>query len=599
MKSLVSFWAQLANELADLCGIDASRDVVTLSRRTEDEGDSFLRITLPSFGKAFDQALERGQFSSDLATGFRRRGGLPLFLGGFLRNIFGSNGVLLHDPCVESIRSVRQLCAVFGKIEGECTPQRNNAAVRAFVEADDACNQWDLASPSSLIQEMIDVSNRLLAPWLASADRKILRDELIPRHGPGQTADRLLGNQKYDMQFWPDSLEARFPWCEWGIPNYRYGAEAPDDWAGAVASPMVVPARLSLVPKTMSSPRTIVMEPTANQYMQQALMAVLVEATEASTTMVGFTDQSRNRDMARSSSIRKDLATLDLSEASDRVTYLQAAAVFSVLPNIWEALDATRSDDVQLPDGTVRSVFKFASMGSAVCFPVEAMVFLVAVFVAIRDHHRKADAGFDLTRPFLRKLEGRVRVYGDDIIVPVEYLPEVRAVFALLGWKINTNKSFAESFFRESCGGDYWRGCDVTPVRARQLFPDNLRQIERVQSLVSLRNQLYFAGYWRTAGYLDDQIRPLLRGSFPVVGETSAALGRHSVCFEALCLGTDRYQRALTKAYVIQQVIPKNPCSEIGALLKCLTAPGWDSDHLVRSGRPVDAYINRRWIPVH
>lgn len=596
MNSLVSFWACLATELGALCGIDAKRDVETLSRRSKDEGDAFLRITLPSYAKGFERALELERMSSDLIPGFRYRGGLPLFLGGFLRNIFAPDGTLLDVPCTESIRSVRQLCAVFGKIEGECTPRRKLAAINEYVKADEECARWDITSPSTLLKEMIDVSNRVLAPWLASADRKICRDELTPKHGPGQTADRLLGNKKFDLDYWPDHLESRFPWIEWGVPNYRYGD------SGARVTPLthIVPARLTLVPKTMSTPRVIVMEPTSLQYMQQGILAELVECIERSTSMVGFTDQEKNREMARHGSIKRDLATLDLSEASDRVTYLQAASVFSVVPSIWDALDATRSSEVELPAGLgKRTVHKFASMGSAVCFPVEAMTFLVAIFMAIRRHHRESDSGFDLTLPFIKTFEGRVRVYGDDIVVPVQYLSDVKTVFDQLGWKINVKKSFWKSNFRESCGGDYWNGEDVTPIRVRNPFPTSIRQTAEVQSLVSLRNQMYHAGYWRTAAYLDSSVRKLLGGLFPIVGSTSAALGRESVSFQPQQLGTDRYQRALTRAYTTKTIIPKNETSEVGALLKCLISPGKDDEHLLRSGRPVDVSIIRRWMPVH
>lgn len=595
MKSLVSFWSELATELADLCGIDASRDIITMSRRCREEGDSFLRITLPSFDKGLLRALEDGRVSSDLFPGFRMRGGLPLFLGGFLRNIFAPDGALLDEPHTESIRAVRQLCAVAGKIEGVCTPRRNLAAVRAYVEADDECARWDLTSPQSLIQELIDVSNRVLVPWLASADRKISRDELTPKHGPGQTADRLLGNKKFDLAYWPEHLESRFPWIEWGVPNYRYG----DSGGRVTPSTHVVPARLTLVPKTMSKPRVIVMEPTSLQYMQQAIMDALVTSLERCTHMVGFLDQGLNQSMARLGSRTRDTATLDLSEASDRVTYLQAASVFSVLPNIWEALDATRSSEVELPFGLKkRRIAKFASMGSAVCFPVEAITFLVAIFVAMRRYHRRADAGFDLTPSFIKSMEGRVRVYGDDIIVPVEYLSDVFEVFAEFGWQINSKKSFWNSHFRESCGGDFWDGEDITPVRIGHPFPTTIRQTAEVQGLVSLRNQLYNAGYWRTAAKLDSRISGVLRGLFPIVEETSPALGRVSASFEPLGLGTDRYQRALTRAYTVKTVIPKNPCSETGALLKCLISPGKDDEHLLRSGRPVDVSIIRRWMPV-
>jgi hypothetical protein len=347
----------------------------------------------------------------------------------------------------------------------------------------------------------------------------------------------------------------------------------------------------------MSSPRVIVMEPTALQYMQQAIWSQMRASIERKSTLVGFTDQSLNRNMARRGSTDRGLVTLDLSEASDRVTYLQAASSFSGLPNLWEALDATRSSEVLFPDGTNGPIRKFASMGSAVCFPVEAVVFLTAIFLAVRNHHRETDSGFDLTWSFVRKLEGQVRVYGDDCIFPAEYLPAVESVFSSLGWKINRGKTFGKSYFRESCGGDYWRGEDITPVKLRQLTPTHRRQIPEMQSLVSTRNQFYMAGYWKTAGLLDQWIGKLLLGTYPIVGTESAALGRHSVSFKPLWLGTDRYQRSLTRAWAVKSLIPKNECSEVGALLKCLIAPGQDDEHLERSGRPSDVSINRRWMP--
>jgi hypothetical protein len=323
------------------------------------------------------------------------------------------------------------------------------------------------------------------------------------------------------------------------------------------------------------------------------------DSIEKRTTLVGFTHQEPNREMARTGSIDKSLVTLDLSEASDRVTYLQAASVMGPLPHLWEALDATRSSEVKLPDGSLREIRKFASMGSAVCFPVEAVVFLTAIFMAIRSHHRKADPAFDLTWHFVRKLEGRVRVYGDDCIFPVEYLPEVERVFHFLRWKINRTKTFSKGNFRESCGGDYWRGCDVTPVRARRPIPSSLRQAAEVQSLVSFRNQLYMAGYWNTSRHVDEILDKVLRGTYPIVKETSPALGRVSVSFEPKQLGTDRYQRALTRAFTVTNRIPMNTASDRGLLLKCLIAPGKSDDHLVRSGRPSAVSIKRRWMPTY
>ncbi len=594
MNSLAQLWCDLAQELGTLCDIDPLRDIETLSRRVENEGNAFLQISLPAFGKGFDRALDVGRYSSDLHCGFRSRGGLPCFLSGFLRKIFDAKGRIYDDPCIESIRAVRQLCALAGKIEQECTAARNNSAVQGYVVADDACSVWDHDPANESIIEELRSLSRFTSGWLLSeADRQIASDNIVPRHGPGSTADSLLGNQKFDVRYWPEQLHARFPWWDWAIGSPRIPEGGPD------VSTSVLAARLRLVPKTMSTPRVIVKEPTALQYMQQGLRVPIEEAIKRRTSQIGFTDQEVNREMARTGSVSRDLVTLDLSEASDRVTLRQAEMVFSGVPNVWEALLATRSSSVKLPDGSIRQVFKFASMGSAVCFPVEATVFWTAVLLAIQRHHRKQDRFFRLTGSFLESLEGKVRVFGDDIIAPYTYLSDIREVFFLLGWKINVSKSFSEGYFRESCGGDFFNGEDVTPVRVRSHIATSIRQVDETQSTVSLRNQLYYAGYWRTAARLDQRLRRLTRGLYPVItASETGVVGRASVCFSGKPGGTNSQQRHLQRAYVLTSPLPVNPASEYGALLKCLVSPSEDPNHLIRSGRPVAAYIKRRWIPI-
>jgi hypothetical protein len=59
------------------------------------------------------------------------------------------------------------------------------------------------------------------------------------------------------------------------------------------------------------------------QYMQQGLMEVFVESIEGHdkhSWIVGFLDQQPNQLLAQEGSLTGKLATLDLSEASDRVS---------------------------------------------------------------------------------------------------------------------------------------------------------------------------------------------------------------------------------------------------------------------------------------
>ncbi len=60
MKSLTSLWNVLANEMASRCSTSTTKDINTVLGRTENEGISFLTITLPSFGKDFQYCLDQG-----------------------------------------------------------------------------------------------------------------------------------------------------------------------------------------------------------------------------------------------------------------------------------------------------------------------------------------------------------------------------------------------------------------------------------------------------------------------------------------------------------------------------------------------------------
>lgn len=254
---------------------------------------------------------------------------------------------------------------------------------------------------------------------------------------------------------------------------------------------------------------------------------------------------------------------------------------------------ATRSSKAEVPGHGVITLTKFASMGSALCFPIEAMVFLTAVYVGIEQELNR-----HITRKDVLSLAGSVRVYGDDIIVPAEYVRSVIRVLESLGFKVNNDKSFWNGKFRESCGGDYYAGEDVTPVRVRRLFPLSRDDVNEVESLVALRNHMYFRGLWRVARHLDQMIEGVLP-HFPIVEPTSSALGRHSFLpyqAERLC---DRMHRPLVRAYVTRSRTPVSNVSGTGALLKYFLKRGdepfADRDHLERQGRPEAVSIKPRW----
>jgi len=611
LKSLIMLFQEVLSEESARCCTNTIRDLKTVTERADAEGLSFLTITLPAFGKDFERSLELGRVDRSLFQGFAWKGGLPRFLSGFLGLVFCSqSGDLLDHPSVDAIRAVRQLTLMFGKMNLECSDARKEAAIEEYVKCEKTVREIrDSLRPDDFLA-FDRLATLLWADQLSVVDRMVHDGELLPSHGPGATADRLKGNQKWTLREWTSRLEDYFPAGEFLFVNPRqYNADR--DQVNYLEPGQERPVKVILVPKTLKTPRVIAMEPTAMQYAQQALRKPLYEVLErgdARTSFVGFKHQEPNQLLALRGSLKKDLATLDLSEASDRVSTLHVEHLLRNHPHLRGAVFACRSTKAEVEGHGVIRLAKFASMGSALCFPIEAMVFATVVFVGIEE-----SLGRQLSRREIESLRGEVRVYGDDIVCPVAHVQSVIACLERFGFKVNASKSFWASAFRESCGKEYWAGHDVSIVRVRHLLPASRRDVTELVGAVSLRNQLYKAGLWGSARHLDAILERMI--SFPVVSDTSPVLGRHSF----LGYETQRLHPTLhrpeVKGWVVKPKLPKNSIDGYDALLKCLVQGPteeeshhlmwWDDfegssvavDHLERSGRPVRVDIKYGWAP--
>lgn len=174
---------------------------------------------------------------------------------------------------------------------------------------------------------------------------------------------------------------------------------------------------------------------------------------------INLLDQSINRDRALKGSITGDLATIDLSMASDTVS---VELVYQLLPIDWAVkLDSLRSRYTLWPDGTQRLNQKFSSMGNGFTFELESLIFYALASTVTEN----------------------VSVYGDDVILPTEAFEEVSNLFESVGFSVNKRKSFSTSYFRESCGMDAFSGLDCTPVYLRRLPKTR-------EDVVKLHNQI-------------------------------------------------------------------------------------------------------------
>jgi len=596
MKSPIAFLLILLQEMGEWCHTSTSRDAKTISARYEHEGLSFLTITLPAFGKDLQKALDQGYVDRSLFQGFSWTAGLPRFLGGFLDLVFDRcNGLLLDDPSIDAIRSLHQLTQVFGKIKLPCSDARERAAFEKYIECEQDVRRFDLELTKELESDFVRLGRILWADVFTAVDARVYNGEIVPKHGSGSTADGIRGNAKYRQFEWTSRLEEFFPSGEFLYPSWSYYHELQDL---TILEPGAErPVKVITVPKTLKTPRLIAMEPTCMQYAQQAILEGLVEAIEANDTarsLISWSSQLPNQQLARQGSRDGSLATLDMSEASDRVSNRHVRLLLARHPHLMGAVDACRSRKADVRGYGVIPLAKFASMGSALCFPFEAIVFTTVIFIGIERALSRHLSSSDV-----KSLLGKVRVYGDDIIVPVEFVNSVVETLTAFGLKVNSGKSFWTGKFRESCGGDYYDGHDISVVRVRSEFPSRLTDAHEIQATVALRNHLWKAGFSKAVSWLDDGLSTVLK-YYPFVGPESPALGRHS--YDNLTV--DRHcaslQRPLVKAHVVKSILPLNEVDGYPALMKWFLKrsdlPFATRDHLLRSGRPVSVDIKTRYV---
>jgi len=607
MKSLILFLQEILADAEIWCRTSTTSDFQTIQRRVEHEGLSFLTITLPNFGQDLQKALDQGFVSDDLFAGFKRKGGLPQFLGGFLRLVFDSKkGCLLSEPSIEVIRTLRQITLMWAKINVPCSDTRVVSAIRRYVECEKDLRESHEHLSSKDLEEFCRIGNLLWADSLSRADKSVYDKGIIPKHGPGATADRLKGNSKWRQTEWSERLDRVFPFGEHLASSWRFFQDLAN--VSILEPGAERPVRVITVPKTLKSPRIIAIEPSCMQYVQQGLLATIeksIQADDRAWTFIGWASQVPNQHLAWKGSKYQTLATLDLSEASDRVSNQLVRLLFRNFGTLADSIDSSRSRKADVPGHGVIRLAKFASMGSALCFPIESMVFLTLVFVGIERELRHP-----ISQKEISSFLGKVRVYGDDIVIPVEYVQSVSNVLSTFGLKVNVDKSFWNGKFRESCGKDYYDGEDVTVIKVRNLFPTSLTDGSKIISALSLRNQLYFVGFWRSVSFLDRMLEGIL--PLPYISERSSMLGRHSFLglepAEKMC---PNLHRPLVKGGRIRSNLPASQLEDYGALLKCLirlesremldfsdeftSLPGSDISHLTHSGRPLSVDIKIGW----
>jgi hypothetical protein len=476
-------------------------DVV--KRRVLTEGISFLTKTLPKLGKAFDKALS---LDSKLTAKVHRFnsgdfGELPNFLGEFFSLVLGQDGGLLPNPCIASIKVLRDILFVLYKYEISYTDKQEVDVINKFERTED-----DLATISSNLKALeacLDKSHvnrrrrfdsssqvnvareaRILLSNLFGEPCKLGAcfdpQNIVPSHGPGVVATKQRLWDKFRFTNVSGRITSVYPFDAYFCASLGHVCDRMDAFNGV--SDRDLPARVILVPKDSRGPRLISCEPVDFQWVQQGLSRALVDWVECHPLTkwnVMFTNQQPNQFGALLGSLTGNYSTLDLNEASDRVSVDLVRLLFP--PHIYEYLAACRSLSTVLPDGREIPLQKFAPMGSSLCFPILALTIWAILTAGAPD----AD-----TR------EG-ILVYGDDVIVPTAYAENAMTQLESFGLKINRDKSCTKGLFRESCGVDAFQGVDVTPVRIRTIWSSS-RRPDSYTSWIAYANSFYRKGYYNT-----------------------------------------------------------------------------------------------------
>lgn len=236
------------------------------------------------------------------------------------------------------------------------------------------------------------------------------------------------------------------------------------------------------VPKNSKTDRTISVEPGVNLWFQKGIGS-LIRSRLLSRGAINLRDQGHNQRLARIGSKFNNLATIDFSAASDSIA---TNVILQLIPEEWLSyMMACRSPCGEL-DGQKFTYEKFSSMGNGFTFELESLLFF-AIASAICDPNDKGDQ--------------IISIYGDDLVIPSEFVEQCTTAFSFFGFSINKSKSYSSSYYRESCGMHYWGGSNITPIFLRE----NLRDIN---SCLKAANSIRMLAHRRNVYGCDATLKP-------------------------------------------------------------------------------------------
>jgi hypothetical protein len=363
----------------------------------------------------------------------------------------------------------RQKESLLKKFNQELHPSENacRAALEKFLAVNERVSNWELqlnhVQPDwellgmlkSELKEFLDPSNE--GPIYS--DYQLMFE--LGYAGPGASLGAL-GCDFYTKMFASrltstDGLSDVWSTLVHRNPQFR---EAYSDPSSDKVIRVVDHNKLSFVNKNQDIARTICTEPSVNMWMQLGLGSIIHTRLRRVYGIDFSYQQEVNRRMAKLSSLLDHNVTIDLESASDSLGLRMMDEVFP--KGFMGMLRRLRSPKCRLPDGSFVQLGMVSTMGNGFTFPLQTLLFAASCAVVLRYLGIPCNSkGWCEQR--------NMSVYGDDIIIDNRASRLLIHLLGLLGFVVNSRKTYVEGPFRESCGVDCFLGHDVRPVYLKSL----------------------------------------------------------------------------------------------------------------------------------
>jgi hypothetical protein len=538
------------------------KDLHNLLERVEKEGTSFVQVTLPLLGRALDRGLVTGQFNCPANFAMKRESRLPRLFYSVFQTVFNNEGTIISEPFIPSISYLRQMLLLDAKLITQPSAKQQESAFQGFVERQERLRNLSFPIDHPVVRR---------AQWLlGEVLHRLDLSTIEPGHGPGSVAEKLTREERWDFRTWPLKAERQYPYVVYGTPSIRASLER----GSGVPLLKTMTTRCCLVPKDFRGPRLISAEPTVNQYLQQGQMKAIMQYVDRHPILgrsIKLRDQTHNQRMAKRA-YANGLVTLDLSDASDTVSTVLVWYLLARVPKLRRQLMSTRSDYLSY-EGKKVKIVAFAPMGSAVCFPVESLVFWALSMASLG--HVRSLSGFPDER---ESLAFDIAVFGDDIIIPEDALSTLLTTLSAVGCSPNMSKTCYATPFRESCGTEWHNGIDVTIIRNRRYHYDAEKNISDYPGLLELQRKFFLRGMFSSAKLCEEWAREI----YPVLTIPISVFP---------CVASRRLGDGVTKVRVIDELIRATRGQYRCKLLSSLFAR---ADYHLFGGDDADAYFNRQ-----